>query len=77
MGEDLTALGLDFDLSLLEDSGDETTPGYSIFENTERPKSDIPHDIDIKDVKISDSDILMNTFIKKERFKDEENTTSQ
>lgn len=75
IGEDLAALGLDFDLSLLEDSGDETTPGYSIFGSTERPKSDIPHDI--KDVKISDSDILMNTFIKKERFKDEENAASQ
>ncbi len=49
--KDLMALAISFDLSLIEDSGNETMPGYSIFESTKSP----------------DSNILMDTLIKKER----------
>ncbi|KAF9491403.1 hypothetical protein BDN71DRAFT_1433985 [Pleurotus eryngii] len=49
IGEDLAALEIDFDLSLVENSGDEATPGYSIFGKTNNP----------------DSSTLMNAFIKK------------
>ncbi|KAG5222258.1 hypothetical protein IMY05_C3108000400 [Salix suchowensis] len=61
IGEDLAALGIDFDLFLVEDSGDETTPGYGIFGKTNNP----------------DSSTLMDAFIKKETFKDLENPKSQ